>query len=554
MYKIKKIITLLTVFIYSLAFIPNAVLAASASLYLTPDQASQQVGGDFTISVGVNSGGNAINAIEATVNIPTSVVTITAASTGGSLCSIWVQQPTISGSTISFKCGIPGGTTASGGLVSISLHANTAGTGSASITGARILADAGTNVTGGTSGGTYTVTTPVYVAPPAPVYVTPSPSVSSGTHPDPNAWYKNSNPAFSWGSASGFSYVFDQNPSTVPAAQINTSDTSISFTDKADGTWYFHIRANGKNGWSGTTTFRVQIDTTNPTDLDIVTDPKDVADKRPMVSFVAQDAASGIEYYEIKLDQDEFRRATSPYTPERINSGDHVFTVRAFDKVGNMTEGTVKIKIADIPIPKITSPKNNVTLKLAEQLEISGTADPSTKVNIYLDGVKIATDQAVGEDGKWNFTYKNLLMPGKHELFAIAVKDGIESKYSEKVNIRIDAAAVSLFGIIIPSYIIVALVIIIIVIMGFIIFWLFFFVKRRYDKIKEKIRQRNKEAKTAIDKKLVEMQGKLDKDIEVGFDKKNINEEHHLEESVNHDVELTEKEIDEELNKEVKDL
>lgn len=550
MNRIKYTFLTIITMLFALAVSPSSVHASAASLSLSPDSASQVLGSNFTVNVNVNSGGNAINAIEATINMPGNILTVTGASSGGSLCSLWVQQPTVSGSSVSFKCGIPNGTTSSGKLISISLNASNTGTGTASISGVKILAGPGTNVTGGATGGTYTVK--------KPVYATPSPTVSSGTHPDQNAWYKNNSPSFSWSSGSGFSYVFDQNAGTVPAASVNTRETSVSFKDKADGIWYFHIRAEGSSGWSGTTTYRVQIDTGVPTDLVIVTEPKDEASKRPMVSFVAKDAASGIDYYEIRMDREDFVRATSPFTPSSINSGLHVFTVRAYDKAGNMIEGSVKIKIAEIAVPEILSPNDGATLKLAQQMEISGTAAVGTKVNVYLDGMKIAVDLEVKDDGTWSYTYKTLIMPGKHQIFAIATSDGIESQYSKKIDLRIDPAAISLFGLVIPSFVIFVVVALIILGLCSIIFWLFFFVKRRYDKVREKFKKRNKEAKVAVNKELEKMETKINKDIEVTLE--NIAPpiakigENELEEHIRGDVKTTEKKIDEKISEEVKDL
>ena len=37
-----------------------------------------------------------------------------------------------------------------------------------------------------------------------------------------------------------------------------------SFTGVADGTWYFHVRADGAAGWGSTSTVQVNIDTTPP--------------------------------------------------------------------------------------------------------------------------------------------------------------------------------------------------------------------------------------------------------------------------------------------------
>jgi len=553
--KMKKILTSLVIILLTIVYIPNSTHAAAASFYLSPASLSRQIGSNFTIFVGMNSGGNPVNAFEATINIPTNILTITGAGTGGSLCSLWIQTPAIAGPSVSFKCGVTGGTTASGNMISISLKGKAVGTGMASISGARILAGPGQNVTGGTSGGTYTITAP----PPPPPAATAAPAVSSSTHPDQNAWYTNNNPAFSWtrgGGTKGFSYAFDQNPGTVPASAVNTNANSISFQNKADGIWYFHIRASGNNGWSNTTHFRVQIDRTAPTNLVIVTDPKGEADRRPMVAFNAVDAASGIARYELKMDRGEFKVVTSPYVPNSISSGDHTFVVRAYDKAGNMIEGLVKIKIKEIPRPKITAPRNNSTLKLAQKLEIKGKADPKTVVDIYFDGVNIARGVKVNSNGDWSFVYENFIMPGKHKIFAVAIKDGIESKPSDKIGIRIDPSAISIFGIIIPSTIAFIILLIIIAILLALVIWLFFFGKRKYDRIRDKIRKRNQEAQKRVEKSFNEVEKRIGRDVQATFetDKTTSKIEHELERKVEKDIEKTQESVEKAIEDETKDL
>jgi len=145
---IKNIFAMLSLLVIALAFVPARSYAATSNLYLSPSTLSEAVGSTFTIYVSLNANGNSVNAIEATVTIP-GILAITGAGTGGSLCSIWVQQPTVSGSTVSFKCGIPGGTTANGNLISISLKAAAVGSGSADISSSRVLAGPGQEVTGG---------------------------------------------------------------------------------------------------------------------------------------------------------------------------------------------------------------------------------------------------------------------------------------------------------------------------------------------------------------------------------------------------------------------
>lgn len=102
--------------------------------------------------------------------------------------------------------------------------------------------------------------------PPAP------PVVSSTTNPDTARWYT-SEPEASWRSSDisgidGYSYVLDQNPTTVPPPTASTVSTSASFGALTPGRWYLHVRArNGSGLWSATShrPFLVATDSTTLT-------------------------------------------------------------------------------------------------------------------------------------------------------------------------------------------------------------------------------------------------------------------------------------------------
>ena len=569
--KLKKLLIAVLVLVLELSVVPAGIVhAASASLYITPSSSSQAVGNNFTVYVGLNTGGNAVNAIEATVNLPTNVVSITGAGTGGSLCSIWVQNPTISGSSVSFKCGIPGGTTSNGTLISISLAASAVGSGNGSISGARVLAGPGDNVTGGTSGATFNVTaassgsggssssgsrSTTYKAQPTG---TPAPDVTSSSHSDQNGWSKNKTVDVSWtrpAGVTGFSYAFDQSDSTVPAASSNSNATSLNLPDKGDGVWYFHIRANGPNGWSSTTNYRVQIDTAAPTNLVVTTDPKGESGKRPLVSFNAEDATSGIDHYEIKMDQEAFKRVSSPYMPDSIKSGNHTFTVRAYDKAGNMIENKVSIRIKDVPIPKITKPRQNATFKLIQSLDIAGTGDSSTKIDLYIDGVNIAKGLTVKDDGTWSMTYKSLIMPGKHKITAVAIRDGIESKTSDSVTVQIDPSAISIFGMLVPSILVFIILLTIIGLLVLLVIWMFIFIQRHKSSFRGKSKKDKLETEAEVGKDFSVAEQKIKKDIDGTYKDKKLltsKEKHHLEDKIKKDLRTAENAVIDTIEKEPK--
>lgn len=106
----------------------------------------------------------------------------------------------------------------------------------------------------------------------------PGPLVST-THPDPAIWYPSNDPTFTWPVASdptstiaGYSIALDKNATTIPDTTIEPTttdangDVSKSYTNHADGIWWFHVRAVDAAGNGSTTLHRqVRFDGTAPT-------------------------------------------------------------------------------------------------------------------------------------------------------------------------------------------------------------------------------------------------------------------------------------------------
>ncbi|MFW9983736.1 MAG: hypothetical protein ACFFCB_03285 [Candidatus Odinarchaeota archaeon] len=101
-------------------------------------------------------------------------------------------------------------------------------------------------------------------------------TISSSTHPDQAAWYLNGQPQFNWtipvdvNGISGYYYIIDQNPSTVPTSSTGTF-TATNGTQPAsalaDGTWYLHVVPvdNANNVGTIAAHYQVGVDATNPT-------------------------------------------------------------------------------------------------------------------------------------------------------------------------------------------------------------------------------------------------------------------------------------------------
>ena len=102
---------------------------------------------------------------------------------------------------------------------------------------------------------------------------TPSlpPIITSPTHRNEMAWYSSNSPSFTWttpvdpSGTVGYSYVFDQSEATLPDTTVDTTANSQSFTDVANGVWYFHVTAiDGAGNWGTTDHYAVNIDASPP--------------------------------------------------------------------------------------------------------------------------------------------------------------------------------------------------------------------------------------------------------------------------------------------------
>ncbi|MGB4593307.1 MAG: cell wall-binding repeat-containing protein, partial [Coriobacteriia bacterium] len=179
-------------------------------------------------------------------------------------------------------------------------------------------------------------------------------SLASSTHPLETTWYSNNDPAFSWGASdpsgvAGYSYVLDQLLTTTPDTTSEGAATTTSFTDKADGTWYFHVRAVDSLGnWGDTSHLAVKIDTAPP----VTTDDHDAVYTAPAtITLTPGDTHSGVAATYYALDG-------TPGTGTTVNTsvaGDHTLEYASVDVAGNReTSVTVDFTI-DLTAPSIVS-------------------------------------------------------------------------------------------------------------------------------------------------------------------------------------------------------
>lgn len=326
--------------------------AQGATLTFSPVSGEYFIGSTFETSLVLNTGNQAINAIQTTVRFPADKLQIVSLSR--SFIEIWVVQPSFSNSegTITLTGGLPnpGLTTSNGIITTVTFRVKSSGT--AKITydsNSKVLANdnLGTNILTNRREATYNLRMP------APE----GPQVTSPTHPDSNNWYNNDRVSLEWNRAEGvtaFSYVFDNLAQTIPDEIPETDQTFTTLTAKESGLWYFHIRSR-TDIWGGVTHFPVRIDNKPPAKFTPKVVPDVIpANQRGVLSFKTTDAASGVNYYEVKIlslkdpEQDTtiFTEESSPYLLPILQPGKYQAVVRAYDRAGNFQDGIVGFTVA----------------------------------------------------------------------------------------------------------------------------------------------------------------------------------------------------------------
>lgn len=238
----KKVFAIIALSSLFAMFMPVKSLAAGG-IYASGG-GKKTVGETFTVNV--TASGATFDTVSGSISVsgPVSVVGFSAGD-----CT-WINKPTENGS---FNGAFLGQKKDSFTIATIKLKGTSPGNGAVNISGAS-LKNAGAVVGTGAGSAGFTIEK----APDLPG----APKVSSSSHPDPAAAYEDTTIVLSWEKASGvdaFSYLLDQAEKTTPPAKTTDANTTVTYTDQAIGTYYFHIRAHKADGWGGTTHFQINI-------------------------------------------------------------------------------------------------------------------------------------------------------------------------------------------------------------------------------------------------------------------------------------------------------
>lgn len=442
-----------------LLFWPKTIVKAEtggASLYFLPESGSFEVGKTFSVRLAVDSGESSINLVEANLSFSKENLEVTSFSKSGTIINSWFNEPSFSNSagTISFSGGIPNpGFSGIGRLLIINFKTKAPSSAWIKISSAQVLANdgLGTNILSLSGQANFTL---FETGLPKPVEPAPKKEevkkevkvkIFSSTHPDQTKWYKEKNIILSWAWQQGitdYSYLLDQKPETMPDNSGEGLSTSTAYLNVSEGVWYFHLKPKTSAGWQKPTHFKIQVDATPPTDLKISSDQGKITfNPSPTLRFEAKDELSGIDYFTVKIFENEPIPVKENYFQlPKQKPGDCLISIRTYDKAGNYKEENFVITIESIPIPRITYYTKELLIgETIGSLAVRGTGPEEAKIKFYLshESGKTITFETETKEGKWGLIIQQLLLPGEYSGQAMAMIGDEESRHSKEVEIKV---------------------------------------------------------------------------------------------------------------------
>lgn len=434
--------------------------ANAATLGISSDSANLSIGNTATLYVMVNSGGVAINNGEAAIKFPMDLVEVISVSKGGSIFTLWVEEPTFSNTTglITFNGGVPtpGFNGSQGMLLSFVVKAKKVGQADFSFSSAAVRANdgLGTDVLSGRSGKTIVIISAQSPSTPkkeqtaekskleetAPAGTGLTLKIYSPTHPNQSQWYQDDSPRFRWAVPTGADTIqtsIGSSVSAIPRVNYSPPISEKTVKDWADGVWYFRARARKDGAWGPISTYTVRIDNSAPVKKSVVYN----FDETTRVLNIAadiEDKFSGIDYYEVyindvlakKIPVEEFIQGS--YSLPLDVSQDNIVRLKAVDRAGNSVEDLGRFNAGVAPEAKVIPPAPTSVIGLnalppmitaQEQLLIQGQtpeAAMEVMVNVkYNEELVTSLVTIANADGTF-FVLTPKLKAGVYEIWAEA--------------------------------------------------------------------------------------------------------------------------------------
>jgi len=351
----KFYILILFFFLFSIFYILSPLHGWAATLFLLPQSSDVFKGESFIAELMIDTEGEEINAADIRVVFPNDLVIVNDFGKGGSIFTLWAEEPGIQEGEISFSAGVPGGFSGKGLIGRINFSGKEIGEAEINFKeDSKVLLNDGKGSSAilGFAEGNYKI-----IEKSGDLAI-----ITSKSHPDQNKWYNQKNLNLWWDLIDGAEYSYllslssSDSPDEIPDKPEGELEWmgAIEYKGLDDGIYYFSLRQKlPEKDWSGKITFRVMIDTTKPEVFkpEIGKDSS-VFEGKYFLSFSTNDKLSGIDHYELmetrNKKQETWKRAKSPYVLEDQSLRSKIF-VKAVDKAGN--EQISKISPPPKPFP-----------------------------------------------------------------------------------------------------------------------------------------------------------------------------------------------------------
>lgn len=528
--------TIYFLFLFASFFIFTGATAKAATLYFSPSSGKFGIEDTFSVSVFVNTQDEAINNAEASVNFPTDLLSAVSASQASSIFSLWVQPVTISNSdgSITFNGGVPtpGYTGKSGKILTAVFKVKKSGKALLNFSSASVRANDGMGTDILSSAGTAQFTLgevvpaapteplPIPTAPPVKSNTPAAPEISSPTHPDPTKWYSASDITLNWPLPSGITgtrVLLGQIPTVVPTVTYVSPISSKEIEDVEDGQWYFHAQLRNANGWGQISHFPIKIDTQRP-NLEINEIPReDLTYPKVKFSFTASDAMSGIDQFEVQIDNDQPQiwrdDGNHIYETGALDPGRHTLIVKVFDKAGNSLTNSLEFNIASINPPEITDYPKDLTV--GQMLFIKGRSYPDAQVTVWFQkdkGDPKKQEVKTDKDGIFSTIFLDKLEEGIYSILAEARVNGAKSGSSDKITIGVRQPTFLRIGSWLVSFLAVVITLISLILLLLLVLWYAWY---KYRQFKTKIQKDIKQVEQTIHKEFDMLRENVRKQIAI---------------------------------------
>jgi hypothetical protein len=280
-----------------------------------------------------------------------------------------------------------------------------------------------------------------YVEGDVTVYIDSTPPEAFSPSVSPEGWSSNTTPVLTF-STLDITGEIDRYEVKIDGGAFSVRESPYVFPTLKDGIHIITVRAYDVAGNYIDGFVSVYIDTEPPVSFTPAADPDAwTSDNQPQISFSTSDKTSGIDYYNVKIDDGSYFRQDSPYKLPRLSDGKHIIEVRAYDMVGHYIDGTTNVYIdTGKPDLDLTNFENdtwfidsNVHIEWTYSDTVSGVDEVAIQLN----------DDSAIDKGKEYFHDFSDLTEGRYK-FKITVYDQAQNSRSKQIEFGIDSTPPSL--------------------------------------------------------------------------------------------------------------